>query len=92
MKVVGSARVNCKAGSSSSGPQAYLGEEGLIDLHSLVGALRQVLPAAPPAVTHRRVGVGRAAEEHRPLVVELLLSLAHTLMNCHHGVIQICRD
>ncbi|TNN87380.1 hypothetical protein EYF80_002581 [Liparis tanakae] len=57
----------------------HLGEEGLVDLHPGVRALRQRLVAPPPAVEHRRVGGGHAAQEHCALRVELLLGLAHTL-------------
>lgn len=73
-------------------PQAYLSEERLVDLHTLVRALRQYLPTPVPAVADRRVGVGYAAEEHRPLVVELLLGLANALVHRHHRVVQVCKE
>lgn len=68
----------------------YLSEKGLVDLHPLVRTLRKHFSAAVPAVAHGRVGVGHAAQEHRPLVVELLFSLSYTLVHRHHGVIQVC--
>lgn len=69
----------------------YLSEKGLIDLHPLVRTLRQHFSAAVPAVPHGRVGVGHAAQEHRPLVVELLFSLSYTLVHRHDGIVQVCR-
>ena len=75
---------------SSTLPLAYLREKWLVDLHALVRALRQDLPPAVPAVADRRVGIGHAAEEHGPLVVELFLSLAYTLMHGHHRVVKVC--
>ena len=71
--------------------RVYLGEKGLVDLHPLVRALRKHLSATMPAVAHGRVGVGHTAQEHRPLVVELLFSLSYTLVHRHHGVVQVCR-
>lgn len=71
---------------------AYLSEERLVDLHALVGALRQHLPTPVPAVADRRVGVGDAAEEHRPFVVELLLGLTDALVHRHHWVVQVCKE
>lgn len=70
---------------------AYLCEEGLVDLHTLVGALREDLAPAVPAVTHGRVGVGDTAQEHRALVVELLLGLADALVHSHHWRVQVYR-
>lgn len=69
--------------------QAYLGKEGLIDLHSLVGALQQHLLAAAPAVAHGRVGVGHAPEEHGLLIVKLLLGFPDALVDRDYGIIQI---
>lgn len=68
----------------------YLSEKGLVDLHALVRPLREHLSAAVPAVADGGVGVGHAAQEHRPLVVELLLRLSYTLVHRHHGVVQVC--
>lgn len=76
---------------SSSLPLPYLSEEGLVDLHALVGALGQNLAAAVPAVADGRVGVGHAAQEHRPLVVELLFGLADALVHRHDRVVQVWR-
>lgn len=71
-------------------PLSYLSEKGLIDLHSLVGALRQDLSPAMPAVADGRVGIGHTAQKHSPLIVELLLSFSYTLVHRHHRVIQVC--
>lgn len=69
----------------------YLSEKRFVDLHPLVRALRQHLPPAVPAVAHGWVGVRHTAQEHRPLIVELLFSLSYTLVHRHHGVIQVCQ-
>lgn len=71
-------------------PLSYLSEKRLVDLHSLVRALRQDLSPAMPAVADGRVGIGNAAQEHSPLIVELLLSFSYTLVYCHHRVIKVC--
>ena len=68
---------------------AYLCEEGLVDLHALIRALGQEFLATPPAVAHRGVGVSHAAQEHRPLIVELFLSLPDALVDSYNGIIQI---
>lgn len=67
----------------------YLGEEGLIDLHSFIRALQQHLLAASPAVPHGRVGVGDAPEKHRPLIVKLLLRFPDALVDCYYWIVQI---
>lgn len=69
---------------------SYLSEKRLVDLHSLIRALRQDLSPAMPAVADGRVGVGHTAQKHSPLVVELLLSFSYTLVHRHHRVIEIC--
>lgn len=74
---------------SRCGLSAYLCKEGLVDLHALIRALGQDLFATPPAVAHWGVGVGHAAQEHRPLIVELLLSLPDALVDGYNGIIQI---
>lgn len=68
---------------------AHLCEERLVDLHPGVGALCQRLPAPPPGVVHRWVGVGDTAKKHRPLKVEMLLRLADALMDRYHRVVQV---
>lgn len=68
---------------------SYLCKEGLVDLHTLIRALRQNISASVPAVAHWRVGVGYAAKENRPLVVELLFGFSYTLMNRDDWVIQV---
>lgn len=77
---------------SSTLPASYLCEKGLVDLHALVRALRQDLSATVPAVADRRVGIGHAAKEHRPLVVELFLSFSYALMHRHRRVIKVCES
>lgn len=67
----------------------HLCEERLVDLHPRVGALTQGLSAPPPGVVDRWVGAGHAAQEHRPLKVELLFRLADTLMDRYHRVVQV---
>lgn len=69
----------------------YLGEEGLIDLHSFIRALQQHLLATSPAVPHGRVGVGDAPEKHRPLIVKLLLRFPNALVDCYYWIVQIWR-
>ena len=69
---------------------SYLSEKRLVDLHSLIRALRQDLSPAMPAVADGRVGVGHTAQKHSPLVVELLLCFSYTLVHRHHRVIEIC--
>lgn len=69
--------------------QAYLGKEGLVDLHALVRALQQHLLAAAPAVAHGRVGVGHAPEEHGLLIIKLLLGLPDALVDRDDGIVQI---
>lgn len=71
-------------------PLSYLCEKGLIDLHALVGALSQDLPPTMPAVADRRVGIGHAAQEYCPFIIELLLSFSNTLMHSNHWVIEVC--
>lgn len=71
-------------------PAPHLCEEWLVDLHPRVGTLCQRLPAPPPGVVHRRVGVGDTAEEHRSLEVELLLCFADALMDGDHRVVEVC--
>lgn len=68
---------------------AHLREERLVDLHPRVGALRQRLPAPPPGVVHRWVGVGDTAKKHCPLKVELLLCLADALVDRYHRIVQV---
>lgn len=67
----------------------HLCKKRLVDLHPGVGALRQHLPASPPGVVDRWIGVGDTTKEHRPLKVELLLRLTDALMDRDHGVIQV---
>lgn len=69
---------------------SYLSEKWLVDLHSLVRALRQYLSPAVPAVTHWRVGISHAAQKHSPLIVELFLSFSYTLVHGHDRVIKVC--
>lgn len=75
----------CQKAGSGTG----LREEGLVDLHSGVGALAQGVAAPPPGVVDRWVGAGDAAEEHCPFKVELLLGLADALVHCDHRIIQV---
>lgn len=74
--------------STSSLP--YLCEKRLVNLHALIGALRQDLSPTMPAVADRWVGIGHAAQKHSPLIVELLLSFSYALVHCHHWVIKVC--
>lgn len=71
------------------GLHSYLGKEGLVDLHTFIGSLRENVSSSVPAVADGRVGVGHTTQEHRPLVVELLFRFTYTLMNRHHRVVQI---
>ena len=68
---------------------SYLSEKGLVNLHSLVRALRQDLSPAVPAVADGRVGVGHAAQKHCPLIVELFLSFSYTLVHRHRRFIKV---
>lgn len=68
---------------------SYLCEERFVDLNTLVWTLRQHVPASVPAVAHRRVGVGHAAEEDSPFIVKLLFGFSYTLMDCYHWIIQV---
>lgn len=71
-------------------PLSYLCEERLVDLHALVRALRQDVSPTMPAVADGGVGIGDAAQEHRPLVVELLFCFSYTLVHGDHWVIKVC--
>lgn len=68
-------------------PLSYLSEKWFIDLHSLVRSLGQYLSPSVPAVADRWIGIGHAAQEHGPLVVELLLCFSYTLVHGHDRVI-----
>lgn len=68
----------------------YLCKKGFIDLHPRVGVLRQQLIVPLPAVVNRRVGVGDAAEEHRPFKIKLLLRFSNALMDRDVRDVQIC--
>lgn len=68
-------------------PLSHLSEKRLVDLHSLVRALRQYLSPAMPAVADGRVGIGHTAQKHSPLIVELFLSFSYALVHGHDRVI-----
>lgn len=47
------------------------------------------MPAPPPGVVDRWVGVGDTAEEHGPLKVELLLSFTDALVHRDQRIVQV---
>lgn len=69
-----------------------LGVEGLVDVHAVVLAVGQGVGAALPDEAGGRVGVDRAAQEHRLLLVEVAPDVAHRLVHRQHRLVQVCKD
>lgn len=85
----------CGASHEETRPAAVhpdLGVEGLIDVDPIVLAVRQGVGAPLPDEAGRRVGVDGTAQEHCLLLVEIASNIAHRLVHCQHGLVQVCKD